>query len=327
VVSTIGPAERVGVLVMAHGTPERPDQLEAFFTKIRRGRPPTPEALADLRRRYDRIGGVSPLAHRTAAQVEGLREVLDGARSGRFLVAFGAKHTDPSIEEGARALADQGVARVIGIVLTPHPSSVGAGEYLERAAKALADAEPPVAFVPVDGWHESARFVELVATRVRAALGEAGSTATGGRNVVIFTAHSIPQRAVDAGDRYPEHVARSAASIARAAGVDDWLVSWQSAGRTPEPWVGPDLLATLRELARTGVVGVVVCPVGFVADHLEVLYDIDVEARAVADEVGLTFARTESLNATPEFLCTLAEVIIDADERTRADGGPTADAS
>jgi ferrochelatase len=124
---------------------------------------------------------------------------------------------------------------------------------------------------------------------------------------------------VTAGDRYPDHVARSAALIAAAAGVDDWMVGWQSAGRTPEPWIGPDLLAMLRELAADGAERVVVCPVGFVADHLEVLYDLDIEARAVAGQVGLGFARTESLNAAPAFVHVLRDVILDAD-RTAING-------
>jgi ferrochelatase len=314
-VSGDGPVDQVGVLVMAHGTPAAPEELEAFFTRIRRGRPPSTDALADLRRRYDAIGGLSPLTERTRAQVDGIRHALDQARPGHFRVGFGAKHTDPGIEEGARALAASGVDRVVGLVLTPHPSSVGSGEYLERAATTLARREPPTDFVAVDGWYQWPGFVELVAQRVRAAL----SPGAPGRTVVIFTAHSIPERVVTAGDRYPDHVARSAALIAAAAGVDDWMVGWQSAGRTPEPWIGPDLLAMLRELAADGAERVVVCPVGFVADHLEVLYDLDIEARAVAGQVGLGFARTESLNAAPAFVHVLRDVILDAD-RTAING-------
>jgi ferrochelatase len=309
-VSELGDAGiRVGVLVMAHGTPGRPEDLEAFYTRIRRGRPPSAEQLEDLRQRYEAIGGLSPLAARTDAQVAGLAVRLTAARPGRYQVRFGAKHTSPSIEDGAADLAAAaGVDRVVGLVLTPHRSSMGSGEYLARAAEAVA----PVPFVPVPHWYGAPGFAGLMADRVTRSLADLGPEGAGA--VVVFTAHSLPERVRAAGDPYPDEVAESAGLIARAAGLSDWRVAWQSAGRTPEPWIGPDILAVIGELAGQQVPAVVVCPVGFVADHLEVLYDIDVEARQVAQSAGIRLARTASLNDDPVFLDVLAGVVLAADD-------------
>lgn len=291
----------VGVLVMAHGTPATPEAVEPFYTRIRRGRPPTAEQLADLRRRYEAIGGTSPLAARTAAQVAGLAARLEAGDPGRYAVRFGAKHTEPSIEEAVAELAAGGATRAVGLVLAPHRSGPGSEEYLERAARAAAAAGLP--FTPVRQWYDEPGFAELLAPRLRAAL----AGLAGIRTAVLCTAHSLPVRA--AGD-YADQLEASAAAVAAAAGLDgDWRVAWQSAGRTPEPWLGPDVLEVVRGLPAEGYGGVVVCPVGFVADHLEVLYDLDVEARGVAAQAGLAFARTASLDDDPGLLDLLARVV------------------
>lgn len=315
--ATTHPNGRTGVLVMAHGTPDRPEDLESFYTRIRRGRPPSPDQLAELRSRYDAIGGISPLSARTAAQVRGIAAALEAARPGAFTVGFGAKHVAPFIEDAAADLAASGVSRVVGLVLTPHRASMGSDEYLERAAAALegAGASPPL--VPVRQWFDAPGFADLIAARVRGAL----ATLPADRpRTVFFTAHSLPARVLETGDPYPEQVAASAAAAAAAAGLDAdgvrWGVSWQSAGRTPEPWIGPDILDELRRLgAGESAGGVVICPIGFVSDHLEVLYDVDIEARQVAGEARLAFDRTASLNDDPRFCELLARVVRDAADR------------
>jgi ferrochelatase len=290
-----------GVLIMAHGTPASPDQIAAFYTRIRRGRPPDAEQLAELEGRYRAIGGASPLAERTRAQVAAVRAELERRAPGRYAVAFGAKHTDPLIEKAAAELAAAGHAQVVGLVLTPHASSMGSQEYLDRAAKALG-ATP---FVAIGAWYAQPALVELQASRVTSALG-----ARSARAQVIFTAHSLPERIRESGDSYPEQVAESAELVARKAGLDEWLVAWQSAGRTPEPWLGPDVRDVVRRLgAGTDTDTVVVCPIGFVADHLEVLYDLDVEVAHVAAEAGLEYVRTASLNDDPAFINLLADLI------------------
>ena len=222
------------------------------------------------------------------------------------MVEFGAKHADPLIEDAAAKLATAGLHRVIGLVLTPHASSMGSQEYLDRAEAALASTP----FVPVGPWYAEPDFVALLAARVDAAL-----AAQPGRSCVIFTAHSLPERVRQAGDTYPEQVAESARLVAEAAGLQRWRVAWQSAGRTPEPWLGPDVRDDVRQLAAEGGTdGVIVCPIGFVSDHLEVLYDLDVELAAVAAECRLGYARTASLNDDPAFVSVLADVITAADE-------------
>jgi ferrochelatase len=300
-----------GVLVMAHGTPARREDIAAFYTRIRRGRPPTPEQLAELESRYGAIGGLSPLTERTLAQVDGVRAALERRAPGRYTVAYGAKHTVPLIEEAAAELTGAGVARVIGLVLAPHGASMGSQEYLDRAEAAIGGKCP---FVPVPHWYAEPELVALLAERVTDAL---ASVAAGGdqrRYPVIFTAHSLPERVRNMGDTYPEQLEESAGLVARAAGLARWQVAWQSAGRTPEPWLGPDIRDVVRQLAESdGCKGVVVCPIGFVTDHLEVLYDLDVELAAVAAEVGLPLARTASLNDDPRFIAVLADVVMAAD--------------
>jgi ferrochelatase len=297
-----------GVLVMAHGTPATPDEIEAFYTSIRRGRPPPPELLADLIGRYEAIGGTSPLRQHTDAQVKGLAATLDAGAPGRFVVRYGAKHTAPSIEEGMAELAEAGVTRVVGLVLTPHQSAAGTGQYLERAARAASAAEPPIELVPVPSWFRTPGFASILAERVQEQLASLPEPARSNCEV-IFSAHSVPSRAVDEGDPYRDEVTESAKDIAALAGLAHWRVAWQSPGRTADEWLGPDLLDEIRAFASDGGAAVVVCPVGFVADHLEVLFDLDVEAAALAASVGIRFARTPSLNDDPRFLSVLADAV------------------
>jgi ferrochelatase len=305
-----------GVLVMAHGTPGSPEEIESFYTSIRRGRPPTPELLADLVRRYQAIGGTSPLRQHTAAQVEGLAATLETAAPGRYVVRYGAKHTEPSIEEGMAELAQAGVTRVVALVLTPHQSAAGTGQYLERAARAAASAAPPIELVPVSSWFRTPGFAPILASRVRESLAALPEPVRA-NSEVIFTAHSVPSRAGHEGDPYPDEVTESAKEIAALAGLGHWRVAWQSAGRTADEWLGPDLLGEIRAIAAEGTVAVVVCPVGFVADHLEVLFDLDVEAAAVAASAGIRFARSASLHDDPRFLAVLADAVLAATSSDR----------
>ena len=248
---------RTGVLIMAHGTPSRREDIEPFYTRIRRGRPPSPEQLAELEDRYTAIGGLSPLTERTLAQVDGIRAALEQRAPGRFVVTYGAKHTTPLIEEAADALAEAGVARIVGLVLAPHGASMGSQEYLERAAAAIGERSP---FIAVRQWYAQPDLVVLLGERVSAALGSLG-VSDQSRCPVIFTAHSLPERVRDMGDTYPEQLEESARLVAAAAGVEHWQVAWQSAGRTPEPWIGPDIRDAVRQLAAAGACeGIVVCP-------------------------------------------------------------------
>jgi len=312
---------RTGVLVMAHGTPDTPEEIEAFYTRIRRGRPPTPELLDELTERYEAIGGTSPLTGRTRAQVDGLAAALEAVAPGRFVVRLGTKYVHPTIEEGIAELAGLGVDRVVGVVLTPHQSTMGSGEYFARAEEAAAGSTPPLALRVIPSWHRAPAFAPLLAERTRAVLDSLDAAARE-RVAVFFTAHSLPQRVVAEGDPYPDQVAESGADIARLLDLDadptvTWGTAWQSAGRTADPWIGPDLLLEMDRVAAEGATAVVVCPVGFVSDHLEVLYDLDIEALDRADALGIAFARTPSLNDDTAFLAMLADVV-----RAAADGTP-----
>jgi ferrochelatase len=276
---------------MAYGTPASRDDVTAYYTDIRRGRPPTDEQLADLLRRYDAIGGVSPLRARTEAQVACIAaELGDG-----WDVALGYKHTAPFVEDAAATLVDRD--RVVGLVLAPHYSALSVGEYLERATAVLPS------LVPVKSWHLADGYIDALASRVRDALASmpAGTE-------VVFTAHSLPTRIIEMGDPYADEITQTALVVAERARVERWSTGWQSAGRTPEPWLGPDILDAIRAKAEDGVPAVLVCPCGFVSDHLEVLYDLDVDAARVASDAGIAFARTRSLNDDPALCRTLAGV-------------------
>ena len=305
-------SRRVGVLVMAYGTPSSPGQVEAFYTDVRRGRAPSADQLADLVRRYEAIGGVSPLSRRTAEQVEGIQQQLELRFPGRYLCTLGNKHSEPRIENAIENLAGQGTRDLVGIVLAPHYSRGSVGEYVSRASERATDLGMSATFV--EHWHDHPVLVELLAERVIHALESLGTAGTDAREnnglLLLVTAHSLPVRVVADGDPYAGQLRRTGELVASASGLRRWDVGWQSAGRTPEPWLGPDVLDRLRALPGEKVSAVVVCPAGFTSDHLEILYDLDIEASRVAAETGVAFARTASLNADPRMCAGLADLVI-----------------
>jgi ferrochelatase len=288
----------VGVLVMAYGTPRDSDDIEAYYTDVRRGRPPTPELLADLVRRYAALGGTFPLREITDRQVAAIAAALgDG-----FTVALGTKHSQPKVEDGVRELAGRGVRRVVGLVLAPHFSRFSVGEYAARAS-ATGD-ELDLEVETVESWHLLPAYVSFQAAAVTEALSRVPEGSE-----VVFTAHSLPQRILATGDPYPTQLEETARAVAAAAGVERWSVGWQSAGRTPEPWLGPDVLEIVRDRASAGAPGLVVSACGFVADHLEVAYDLDIEAASLAADVGLPFTRTASVNDDAAVMHALAALV------------------
>jgi protoporphyrin/coproporphyrin ferrochelatase len=300
-------AEALGVVVMAYGTPASPADIEAYYTHIRRGSAPTPEQLAELTARYDAIGGTSPLAERTEAQRLELQRALDERVPGQAAVVLGQKHAAPFIEDAVATLAGEGIGRIVGLVLAPHFSGFSVGEYQRRLAAAAG--ERGMRTAGIERWHLEPTYVEFLTAAVREA-----RTGLPERTKVLFTAHSLPERLL-VDDPYPEELRASAAAVADAAGLDRWAgwsLCWQSAGRTPEPWRGPDIREVIRDLGATGRAdGVLVCPQGFVSDHLEVVYDLDIEARRVAEEAGLAFGRTRVLNADPAVLGALADRVLE----------------
>jgi ferrochelatase len=284
------------VLLMAYGTPASLADVPAYYTHIRGGRPPAPEQVAHLVARYQAIGGTSPLLAITQEVAAALAARL------ALPVYVGMKHWHPFIADVVAQMHRDGVARAAAIVLAPHYSRMSVGVYLATAQEAAARCGGP-ALAPVEAWHLHPGLVATLADRVRAA--RAGLSADAH---VLFTAHSLPKRILAWGDPYPAQLAASARAVAVAAGASRWSFAFQSASATGEPWLGPDVLDALRDLHAAGVRDVVVCPIGFVADHLEVLYDLDVEAAALARDLGVRLVRTASLNASPAFVDVLADL-------------------
>lgn len=307
---TVSPV--IGVVLLSYGSPSGPEDVERYYTDIRRGRAPTPEQVAELTSRYEAIGGLSPLAAHTQAQVNGVARALESAAPGRYVVRGGAKHSPPFIEDAVKDAAAAGAEDVVAVVLAPHYSALSVGEYLERVEAAAAPLG--VRVHGVKSWHLEPGLIEALAQRVKRSVESLSrlGRSEGPAPYTIFTAHSLPARVRDMGDPYPDQLAETAAAVAKAADITDWTVAWQSAARTPEPWLGPDVVETIGALADRGVGGVVVCPAGFTSDHLEVLYDLDVVARAAAEERGMHFAWTASLNDDPALCETLAGVIMSA---------------
>ena len=277
------------VILVAYGSPSSEEDVPAYLADIREGRPVSDEAIAELTERYQRIGGRSPLDEITEDQRAGLERELG------LPVFVGMKHWRPRIAEAVERALDGGATRLIGLVLAPHYSRLSIAGYRERLEHALAERAD---LVFVESWHDHEPFVEVLAARVRGFGGH-----------VVFTAHSLPERILRDGDPYREQLLETSRLVAQRAGIADWSFAFQSASATGEPWLGPDILEELDRLAETGVRRVLVCPVGFVSDHLEILWDLDVEARERAAELGLELDRIESLNADPDFLRALAALV------------------
>jgi protoporphyrin/coproporphyrin ferrochelatase len=279
------------VVLMAYGSPERLADVPAYYADIRGGRPVAPEHLEDLVARYRRLGieESSPLN----AITEETRVALE--RELELPVFTGMKHWTPRIAEAADAAVADGADRVVGLVLAPHYSALSIKGYRDQLEQALA-ARAELDFV--DSWHLEPGFVELLADRIR------GTDAH-----VVFTAHSLPARILEMGDPYKDQLLETSGEVAKAAGIRDFSFSFQSESPTGEPWLGPDILDHLAALHEDGVEHVLVCPVGFVSDHLEIRWDLDVEAQEKAAALGMRLERIEMPNADPAFIRTLAAIV------------------
>ena len=301
-------AHKTAVLLMAYGTPRSREEILPYYTDIRRGRPPTDEQLGDLTARYEAIGGLSPLAALTEAQRDALQSALNAVRPHEFHVTLGLKHASPTIEEAVAALAHDGFTKIVCLVLAPHFSTYSIGQYVGRATAA---AEPHgISVVGVQTWATEDAFVSFLANDMRAKL-----SAMPANTHVFFTAHSLPQRIIDSGDPYPNELRATAEAVALQLGLienEQWSIAWQSAGRTPEPWIGPDILEAIDALAEGEhpPAGVLVSACGFVADHLEVLFDLDIEAKHRAEKHGLAFSRTECVNDNANVMAALAQRVV-----------------
>ena len=280
------------VILMAHGTPESLDQMPEYLTRVRGGRPPSPELIEEMTRNYAAIGGRSPLTDVTRAQAA----ALEAARGERVYV--GMRHWRPFIADAVAQAAADGVRTLVGIPLAPQYSTLTVAKYRD----ALAEAAPAGLDVRcVASWHDHPGLVAAFAEKVEAAAPRDGEA-------VVFTAHSLPMRVIDGGDPYAREVARTAQLVADAAGIPAHGLAFQSAGRTPEPWLPPTVEAALAALRDEGFRAVLLVPIGFVCDHTEILFDLDVQAAREAERLGIALRRTESLNTSPAFIRVLADL-------------------
>ena len=293
---------RRGLLVMHYGTPPSIADVEAYYTHIRRGRKPEPEALADLVRRYEAIGGPSPLTEISQRQAAAIGAGL--ARRGMDVsVYIGAKHTHPFVGEAVEAMAQDNVIQAVGVVLAPHYSTYSVAQYRDYATKARDTFAPEMSLSILERWGELPAFIAGLADRVKQAIGDWGADET----LVIFSAHSLPMRAIAQGDPYKDELLETSRLVAERLGLPHWTFAFQSASATGEPWLGPDILDVIGpETQAKKLKNVVACTVGFVSDHLEVLYDLGIEARDKCAELGLNFRRAEVINDDPMVMDALA---------------------
>jgi len=284
----------VGVLLMAHGTPSSLDEMPQYLTLVRGGRPPSDELIREMCENYAAIGGRSPLTAITEAQGAALSRRLGP----NVPVAVGMRNWKPFIKEAIAGLAERGVTRVIGVPMAPQFSTLSVQKYIDAATVAL---PAGVQFDAVESFHTHPLLLDAFAERVFSAQPEPDE-------LVIFTAHSLPARAVAGGDRYPDEVAATARGVADRVGIKKYERAYQSAGRTPEPWIGPTLDQVLDDKSAT-MRKFLVVPIGFVCDHTEILFDIDIQAARTARELATTLRRTESLNTSPTFVAMLEDLV------------------
>lgn len=303
------------VLLMAYGTPDRPEDVQAYFTHIRGGRTPSPEAVTRLRSRYALVGGRTPLLDITNELASRLEQELRSVRGEAVRVYVGMKHWHPFIGDVVPLIAADNIRELVAVALAPHYSRISIGGYRTALGSALALLPEPPTLHFIDHWHLNAQFIEFTAARVAAAIADFPAPTnpkTDGDVVVMFSAHSLPARIREWSDPYESELLESCAAVAGRAGVRDWRFAWQSAGQTGEPWLGPDIVDYLDTMYSEGVRRVLSVPIGFVSDHLEVMYDIDYEARRKAESLGMTLRRTRMPNADSSFVRVLASVVATA---------------
>ncbi|MEK3935526.1 ferrochelatase [Sporosarcina sp. FSL W7-1349] len=300
----------MGLLVMAYGTPYKEEDIEPYYTHIRRGRPPAPEQLEDLRNRYAAIGGISPLAKITENQANALADRLNEVQDDiEFKVYVGLKHITPFIEDAVEKMKEDGIQEAVSIVLAPHFSTFSVKSYNGRAQE---EAEKyGIRITSVESWYKQPKFIQYWGDQVRTTFEKMSDTERGSACLIV-SAHSLPEKILAAGDPYADQLKETADLIAAAAGVENYEVGWQSEGQTPEPWLGPDVQDLTRQLHEDkGYQAFVYTPVGFVSDHLEVLYDNDYECKVVCDDIGAAYFRPAMPNTDPLFIEAMADAVFE----------------
>lgn len=301
----------MGLLVMAYGTPYKEEDIERYYTHIRHGRKPTDEMLEDLKGRYEAIGGISPLAKITENQAYSLQNHLNSIQDQyEFKAYIGLKHIEPFVEDAVQQMHEDGIEEAVSIVLAPHFSTFSIQSYNGRAREAAEKIGGPQ-ITSIESWYKEPKFIQFWADGVKGEVSKM-TAAEKANFILVVSAHSLPEKIKELGDPYPDQLKETADLIAEQAGVSNYAVGWQSAGNTPDPWLGPDVQDLTKELyEKEGYKAFIYTPVGFVADHLEVLYDNDYECKVVTDEVGAAYYRPEMPNAKPEFIDAMATVVLD----------------
>lgn len=295
------------VLIMAYGTPDSMDQMADYLLDIRGGRPVSDEFVAEFRHRYELIGG-SPLTRLTYDQAKKTAKVLQ-QRGCDWPVYVGMRHWSPWIKGAVDQMHGDGIEEAVGIVMAPHYSSMSIGRYEAKIAEAQQLHGSNIAFKMVNSWYEQPNFLQALENHVRAGF-EKFAPEVRATVKLVFSAHSLPARLLDLGDPYDEQLKTNAKLMAARLGNVDWMFSYQSAGHTSEPWLGPQIEDVVADLAKEGYKHVLVAPIGFVCDHVEILYDIDIEAKQVAQEHGLQLERIESMNSDPVFIEAVADAVV-----------------
>ncbi|KGP90062.1 ferrochelatase [Pontibacillus chungwhensis BH030062] len=300
----------MGLLVMAYGTPYKEDDLERYYTHIRRGRTPSQDMVDELRERYEAIGGISPLARITQEQADALTAKLNEIQDDvEFKLYLGLKHIDPFIEDAVEQMANDGIEEAVSIVLAPHYSTFSVKSYNGRAQEE-AEKHGVTTITSVESWYDEEGFIQYWTESLRKVYEEMTAQERE-KAVLIVSAHSLPEKIIQNGDPYPDQLKKTADLIAGQLQIQDYEIGWQSEGNTPDPWIGPDVQDLTRDLYHEkGYRTFVYAPVGFVSDHLEVLYDNDYECKVVCDELGASYYRPEMPNTHPLFISTLAEVVL-----------------
>ncbi len=290
------------VLMMAYGSPNSLDEVGEYLRQVRGGRLPTPEEVERLRERYCRVGGQTPLLKITLAQAKALEERLQsGGLDSKVYV--GMKHWHPFIEGVAEKIVSDGAPGIIGLALAPHYSKLSIGGYADAVRRGLARTGRPVSFTMVESWHDQQSLISALSRRVRDGLQTFDEPS---KAVVLFTAHSLPKKFVQDDDPYWRQLQETSQLVANKSGIRSWDFAFQSAGRPIESWMGPSIKEKITGLSGKGFSELLVCPVGFVSDHLEILYDLDIEAKGYASSLGTRLERTVSLNDDPEFISAIA---------------------
>ncbi|MGA2615469.1 MAG: ferrochelatase [Spirochaetia bacterium] len=297
----------IGVLVMTYGGPSFLEEIPGYLADIRSGRPTPRRVVEEITEHYRLIGGRSPILDMSVKQAAGLEAKLGPEQ---FRCRVGMRHWSPWIEEVVGEMEEEGIRKAVGIVLAPQYSKMNTERYFAKVEEGRNLYRAAIEFRYVKSYHDSPSLIEALANRVEEGLGK-WPAAERGKVHVVFSAHSLPARILREGDPYDAQLRETAALVARRAGLPDerWSWSYQSAGKSPEPWLGPQLEDHIPALAQRGIRDVVCVPVGFVADHVEILYDIDVEAMAAAEKAGVRLERPRALNDDPLFIDALADAV------------------